>query len=224
MGAALIGALTGLASGARALESAPPVKPEATITSDEMEVVNNGARTIFRGHVVLKEVPYELHADRMERTRATGVVQAWGHIVGTWVKPEGEKGMAEGDRARYDPADETTEWWDHARLTRWQTASDTAPVVVTADRFVAEQKEDRLLAHRNVQVTQGGEFWSQSDEGKFDHQQQTMTLWGKHPVRMHWQDARGTADFKSDQAVIFVVTKRTRLLDQVQGHVVPLSR
>jgi lipopolysaccharide transport protein LptA len=87
---------------------------EATISSDELEMQNNGERTIFSGHVVLTQVPYQVRADQMIRTKATGIVDAAGRVVGTWVSPKGENVRVEGEKARYNPSTETVEvWGDH---------------------------------------------------------------------------------------------------------------
>src|SRR5204863_1642248 len=82
---------------------------EATISSDELELQNNGEVTIFRGHVVLKQDPYEVRADRMVRTKATEIVDAEGHVVGTWISAKGEKVRVEGEAARYEPSVHTVE-------------------------------------------------------------------------------------------------------------------
>src|SRR5579864_7779438 len=74
----------------------PPSNAEATITSDQLELLDNGARSVFTGHVVLKQDPYLLLADRMIQTKATGIVDAYGHIQGTWITDKGEKVLAEG--------------------------------------------------------------------------------------------------------------------------------
>ena len=50
-----------------------------------------GRRHSFRGHVVLTEEPYILHSDNMRRTKTTGIVDADGHINGTWHSDKGEK-------------------------------------------------------------------------------------------------------------------------------------
>src|SRR6266700_1967397 len=75
---------------------------EATITSDELELQNNGEVTIFRGHVVLEQNPYQVRADKMVRTRATSIVDADGHVIGSWVSAKGEKIRVEGEKASYD--------------------------------------------------------------------------------------------------------------------------
>jgi lipopolysaccharide transport protein LptA len=84
---------------------------EATITSDELELQNNGEKAIFTGHVVLTQVPYQVHADQMIRTKATSIVDAAGHVIGTWISPKNEKVRVEGEQARYDPTTETVEVW-----------------------------------------------------------------------------------------------------------------
>ena len=89
---------------------------EATIASDELELRNNGEVTIFKGHVVLKQDPYQVSSDRMVRTKATGIVDATGHVKGTWVSPQGEKVQVTGDTARYDPASDTLEIWGPGRV------------------------------------------------------------------------------------------------------------
>src|SRR5262245_3920083 len=95
-------------------------EPSATLTSDEMEIRDNGEVTSFRGHVVVKELPYELRADQMRQTKATGVVDAEGNIAGVWYAKSGEKVKAFGRKGRYQPSPETTELWDHAKLIRWE--------------------------------------------------------------------------------------------------------
>jgi len=84
---------------------------EATITSDELEIQNNGERTIFRGHVVLVQTPYEVHSDQMVRVKETGVVNADGHVVGSWVSPKSEHVRIDGEQAVYDPATQTVQIW-----------------------------------------------------------------------------------------------------------------
>ncbi len=84
---------------------------EATITSDELELQNNSAVAIFRGHVVLTQDAYQVHADRMVRTKATSLVNATGHVVGTWISAKGEKLRVEGEEARYQPQTEIVEIW-----------------------------------------------------------------------------------------------------------------
>ena len=84
---------------------------EATIASDELEIRDNGVMTIFSGHVILKQKPYEIHADRMARAKADASVKANGHVVGTWISAKGEKVRIEGDSAQYDPSAKTVEVW-----------------------------------------------------------------------------------------------------------------
>ena len=87
---------------------------QATITSDELEIQNNGEVTTFSGHVILKEKPYEIRADRMVRMKSDAHVDAKGHVVGTWLSAKGEKVHIEGDQARYEPESHTVEvWGDH---------------------------------------------------------------------------------------------------------------
>src|SRR4051812_17674586 len=95
---------------ARAL-AVPAPSSEATISSDELELRNNGALSIFTGHVKLKQEPYLLQADRMERTKSTGLVTAKGHIHGTWNGEKGEKGQVYADQGFYKPAEKTVELW-----------------------------------------------------------------------------------------------------------------
>src|SRR4051812_11012292 len=66
-------------------------KDDATISSDAMEILNNGARTVFSGHVILEKQSYRLTANRMTREQSTGLVQAEGNVIGTWVNLSGEK-------------------------------------------------------------------------------------------------------------------------------------
>src|SRR5271165_6886750 len=86
-----------LAARLRAQEVAPSATEETTITSDQLELVDNGAKSVFTGHVTLTRAPYVLTADRMVRTKTTGLVVADGHILGTWLKESGEKTTAVGE-------------------------------------------------------------------------------------------------------------------------------
>jgi len=88
----------------------------ATITSDELELQNNGEITIFTGHVILKQDNYRVIADHMVRTKATGIVDADGHVVGTWISPKNEKSVVIGDFARYKPAENEIEIWGPRRV------------------------------------------------------------------------------------------------------------
>lgn len=130
---------------------------EATISSDQMELIHNGEQTIFTGHVILERTPYTLKADRMTRYQSTGLADAEGKVVGTWVKPKGEAATTQGDYARYNPQTEMAELW----------------------------------AKPGRQIT------------------------------VDWKDAQGTAHFQGDRGVLFLASKRVRLIDRVTGHVIP---
>ena len=91
--------------------TAPLSKDDATLTSDEMDLIDNGHQSVFIGHVLLQKTAYELKADRMTRAQATGLVEASGHIKGTWHNPAGGTLIAEGDKAKYDPATQTAQLW-----------------------------------------------------------------------------------------------------------------
>lgn len=194
---------------------------DATISSDEVEVVNNGVQTIFTGHVVLTRKPYMLLADRMTRLKETGVVDAEGHVTGTWLQPSGEKLEASGSKAKYDPVAQTTELWEDAKLTRWETAKDTAPLVVTAQRFIAHIDQQVLLAEHQVHISRAHEFWAQSDEAKYEQRPQVLHLWGEHRTILNMDEARGSGNFLCDRALLFLSPRRVRLLDRVKGHVIP---
>jgi len=82
---------------------------DATISSDELELQDNAEVSIFKGHVILKQDAYEIHADRMVRTKKTGIVHAVGHVVGRWISEKGEKVRIEGDSAVYQPVHKTVD-------------------------------------------------------------------------------------------------------------------
>ena len=84
---------------------------DATITSDELELQDNSAVAIFSGHVVLTQEAYQVRADRMVRTKATGIVNASGHVVGTWISAKGEKMRVDGEEASYQPSTKIVEIW-----------------------------------------------------------------------------------------------------------------
>ena len=197
---------------------------ETTITSDQMELIDNGAQTVFTGHVVLQQSPYVMTADRMTRLRDTGIVEADGHIVGTWLKPTGEKTVAVGDRARYNPQAQTTELWKAPRLTHWDTAKDPTPMVATAERFIAHHDSQMLFGKKNVVIRRGTDFESRSDEAQFDQTAQVIHLWGKRRTELAWNDTQGSGRFFSDRALLYLSPRRARLMDHVTGHVIPAPR
>ncbi len=88
----------------------------ATITSDELELRDNGELTIFSGHVVLKQEPYKITADRMVRPKATEIVDASGRVTGNWLSAKHEKVRVASDYARYNPTAETIDLWGSSRV------------------------------------------------------------------------------------------------------------
>src|SRR5262249_23343769 len=84
---------------------------DATLSSDEMELINNGGKAVFTGHVVLDRPPYQLKAKKMTRTENNGLVEAEGRIIGTWKGEAGAQLQAQGDHGRYDPATQIAELW-----------------------------------------------------------------------------------------------------------------
>jgi lipopolysaccharide export system protein LptA len=130
---------------------------DATLSSDEMELINQGSKAVFTGHVILEKPGYELRANRMTRTEKTGLVEAEGKIHGIWNNPDGGKLEAFGDHGRYDPQTDIAELW-------------TNP---------------------------------------------------SKQVAVNWKDAKGSAHFLSDRAILYVSSRSVRLADRVTGHVVP---
>ena len=194
---------------------------EATITSDELEMRDNGAMTFFRGHVVLKEDPYLLHADEMVRSKATGVADASGHLDGTWISDKGEKIKAYGKKGRYTPNPQVTELWDHAELFRWETARDTQPVHIIGDHFTAYHVEREFYAKGRVVIMQDPKLLSRSVEASYFQKKQTIHLYGPERVFVHIADGKGTGDFTGEEAWVTLAPKTARMVGHVQGHVIP---
>jgi lipopolysaccharide export system protein LptA len=156
----LIALLLASGPGFAAPLSKAPAASEATIASDQLELLENGGKTVFTGHVLLERPPYVLKANQMTRYQNTGLVEAQGRIVGTWINEAGEKTEAQGEFGRYDPAAQTAELW----------TKPNAQILVTS------------------------------------------------------QNAKGTSRFTSDRAKLDLAQKRVRMIDNVQGHIVPASQ
>jgi len=197
---------------------------EATITSDQLELVQNGAESIFTGHVVLTRTPYVLNADRMARVQATGVVEAQGHIVGTWVQSTGEKTVAVGERARYAPQQQTVELWEGARLTHWESLKDADPLVVTAGRFIAHLDAQILDAQKDVVIRRGTSYVSHSDQAKYEQPAGVLHLWGSRPIAVEFADAQGSGHFISERGLLYLSPRKVRLIDDVTGQIIPAPR
>jgi lipopolysaccharide export system protein LptA len=194
---------------------------EATISSDEMELIDNGSKTVFNGHVLLSRPPYEMKADKMTRVQADGVVEAEGNIIGLWKNPAGDKVKAVGHHARYSPQVQTLELWGDPRLTRWESPKDQTPLIVTADRFIAHNDTHMIQAETRVVFKRGMAFQAMSDHAQFDQTDGVLHLWGTRQVDTLWGDARGTGRFLSDRALLYQNPRRARLMDHVTGHIVP---
>ena len=159
MAALLVSALCVMS--AMALNKKATAKGEdATLSSDEMELINQGDKAVFKGHVLLEKTEYQLKANQMTRTEKTGLVEAEGNIIGMWKNPAGGNLKAYGDHGRYDP------------------------------------------------VAQRAELWTNLPK----------------QVAVNWKDAKGSGNFLSDRAVIFVSSKSVRLQDHVTGHIVPAAQ
>jgi lipopolysaccharide export system protein LptA len=214
-----------LAMLAIALGSAVPgYANDATITSDEMQILDGGAKTIFNRHVVLKQDTYVIRADRMTRIKDTGIVDALGQVEGTWTSEKGEIMTARGKKARYTPSVKTLELWVDADVTRWETAQDTAPVIIQADRFIALQAERVVWAKENVRIRQTDRLKIRCDEAKFDEHERKLYLWGHPRMDIHVKDQRGEGDFQGDQGWVTLSPKRAQLTGEVKGRVNPAPR
>jgi hypothetical protein len=115
-----------------------------------------------------------------------------------------------------------TELWGRAKVTRWETSVDTAPVVVTGERFTANRIEGTILVSTGVVITQSDRAKVRCDFAKYVEKEKAIHFWGTGPVFVHFADARGQADFKGDRGLVTLEPKRARLIDRVQGHVIPL--
>jgi hypothetical protein len=145
--------LIGVVSGTLSAATAGPVpvsKDQATLSSDEMEIIHNGSKTIFTGHVLLEKPPYVLKAHRMTRTQDVGLVEAEGRVVGTWRDPAGGRLEALGDRARYDPQSDTAELWTdlpHRVVMNWKDAKGSGHFLSDRAFLFVTPKRVRLIDH-----------------------------------------------------------------------------
>jgi lipopolysaccharide export system protein LptA len=202
--------------------AAKPSAPEATITSDELEIRHNGEETFFRGHVVLTDTPYVLNADRMLRVKTTGIVTAGGHLEGAWLSEKGEKINASGNEGRYEPQPPRTELWGgKPELVRWETAADTTPVHITADRFIAEHEARQFYALGHVVITQKPKVLSRSDKARYDQKAQTIHLYGPTRVFVHISDAKGVGEFTAEKGWVTLAPKTAHMAGHVLGHIDP---
>jgi hypothetical protein len=199
-------------------------RQQTEITSELMQIEKGGETTLFKGNVLLKQLSHWIEADRMTRTKLTGVANARGHVKGTWTSDKGEKIIGLGDAARYSPLTQTTELWgDHraASLTRWETVKDTAPVVIHALHFTAYQKENRLFADRNVVITQIPRFEGHSSQAVYDRTSEKLDMYGPSRVQVHIEDGKGRGDFIGDRASMTMNPRHVRMMGNVTGHVIP---
>lgn len=90
---------------------------EATVTSDQLEIHDNGQQSIFTGHVVLTQDPYVIRADRMVQRQADKLVTADGHIQARWESPKGEKAIVTAAHGRYDQKAGIVQLWGPSRVT-----------------------------------------------------------------------------------------------------------
>jgi len=197
---------------------------DAEITSQLLQLDKGGALTRFFGDVRLTQKTQWLEADRMTRSRLTGIAEAEGNVRGTWFSQKGEKIYVTGVRARYSPLAQTTELWGDAplsQLTRWETAVDTSPVVIRSQYFMARQKSNDVSAKGSVVITQAPRFEAHSDEARYDRTAGVLEMWGRQRVQIHVDDAKGRSNFESDRAWIQINPKRSRLSGNVKGRVVP---
>jgi lipopolysaccharide export system protein LptA len=172
--------------------------------------------------VILTDDPYLLLADQMVRTQATGDVEAAGHLDGTWRSGKGEKVKAYGTQGRYTPTPPQTELWgDRPHLIRWETERDTAPVQVTADRFLARHDDRTFHAAGTVEIVQKPKILTRSDQATYDQKVQTIYLEGPARVFVHVADAKGAGDFTADKGWLTLDPKTAHLSGRVQGHVTP---
>ena len=201
-----------------------PSKPkgEATITSDELEMQDNGARTVFTGHVVLRDPPYVLRADRMVQTKKTGIVDTYGHVEGTWISETGEKLVAIGRDGEYRPAEKTTELWGECQADAMGDGRGYHSLCGYTIVLLPMKIRMEVLARHHVHMSQGPDKWATSDEARLDRSTSTLYLWGSHQVLVHWQDAKGVSDFYGDHGTLVLHPKKAQLIDHVHGHVIPL--
>ncbi len=125
-----------------------PISSEATITSDQMELVDHGAKTIFDGNVLLQKELYELKADRMTRERESGLIHVKGRIVGTWKSPDRGNVQIRGDQGVYNPTTEKAELWTGPSkkvMVDWNDKQGKARFYSERAEFDATARKVRLI-------------------------------------------------------------------------------
>lgn len=90
--------------------------PVTTLTSNELEIQDNGAKSLFIGNVVLKREKQTLYADRMIRYGNDGPVEATGRVRGVGIGENGENIQVFGKKARYEPTEEKIFIWGKPRV------------------------------------------------------------------------------------------------------------
>jgi len=123
---------------------------QATLTSDEMELITKGNKAIFTGHVVLDRPPYKLRAKRMTRTEETGLVEAEGRVTGTWKGDNGAKLETNGDFAQYNPGTQIAELWTKPGkqvTVKWNDERGSGNFFGDKAQLFVESKTVRLVDH-----------------------------------------------------------------------------
>jgi lipopolysaccharide export system protein LptA len=121
---------------------------ETTITSDHMELIDHGKKTVFEGNVTIQKKTYELKANRMSRLREDGMIEAEGRIRATWNSEEGQQVIVRGDRGRYDPNTEVAELWTKpsGKVTvDWKDTKGSARFFSERAEFRAAERKVRLV-------------------------------------------------------------------------------
>ena len=141
---------------------------------------------------------------------------------GTWLSDNGEKVKGYGDEGTYTPTPPRTEMWGvRPRLIRWESPTDTAPVEVVADRFVALHDSREFFALGNVVVTQKPKVLSRSDKAKYDQKEGIIHLYGTSRVYVHIADAKGAGDFYGDKGWVTLNPRTAHMAGNVKGHIDP---
>jgi lipopolysaccharide export system protein LptA len=130
---------------------------EATISSDQLEIQDGGRKSVFTGHVVLRQEPHVLFADRMVRTQPSGLVTAQGHLEARWLPPSGEKAKVLSELGRYDPLSQVIEVWGppHVEVRLADKQRGTATFYGDRGWVFLDKKKARLEGHVRGHVIPG---------------------------------------------------------------------
>jgi lipopolysaccharide assembly outer membrane protein LptD (OstA) len=204
------------------LSAAYASQPKFVVTGEQMEIIQNGKKLVFRGNAKVKRGENTLTADEIIQVKENNFVTATGDVKFNAVNANKDLLKGSSEKADYYlTTGKGTLYGKGSELEYFASSGPAAgagaPMKLIADKIDFDQEEKSIFAQTNVRIITSSAT-AVSTTAKFDDLKKILVLEGTAPrPRLNYKTAGEDGIFSSDKITMFVDEKKVVMEGNVSG-------